>query len=773
MARVYAEATEFSAKHPDDTAVFAFEASFGPPSARRFVRFETGLKAFRELPLKKEETTVASGRLARGPRPGPPAATFPIQVDGAAPRLGHSKPAVRDTSPAAATLSSLEGPGANVRPQAGDKRRAEGPIKLESEARPKVPFRGGGKHCIFVTQDVPCTEAPLAFGPGVCRNHFGRIPVVPVTSIRGLYELMMYASFVLEKMHSTAWTTDALTLRNATLFRGPAPWTHHERFICPSLDGLQDEAEEALSFGFVLSVCGPEATLKHRFPLAEWTCAPSVTVVADPTATWETLAEDRPFSAYGPIAVRTLKLAGPPAYELLQAEFGEAWHCDIAIDAELVQTPVHVSRLRTSPWALTLMNAQTPCGQATSTFFSYVKTARKPFASFFDGSYTCLNAADLRKRLEDDFNARDEVLRDNVQLAFFEEPAESSGHKAAELLYPTFCFCTLPSVSPHYLGTAGKDSLPKDRRTVVHMLQRSTKRIDAIALVRLVPLPALVGDPTKKRTASCDEARIAHVVQSYSHAKLGNTPTLMLLVDVLVSRPGTGGAGRKLLQMLWTAVGARFTSPSRPVVFCLSFTNTELGALYGATVIEDGKTLQPISLECAAPYMVYCRDTSAHTEGHPAELRLSTALGVAKSNPALAPRHTGLDAFIEAHDTLKASIVKALKAPETLVDTLGAACGAAAAASCALATFTPSVGAFTEQEQEATLRRTIATVRAHILFTLNSSSPRIIEETFRSSMLIERATAAFQAELPEALVRQNQKIRVEKPHGMPVLSNGL
>jgi len=747
LAAFAEKATEFCAAHPDFHAFFSFTSAYNTAAGRRYFKVETGDTATPPasaplLDLGREEKTGGTKRRigqvlgsstsvsSPAPAPAPPSLTNP-----------NARTKRAAAAAASVDLDALQREidshlGSPVRP----------PVQLPSPPPttmvPKLKT-STLKTCIW-NEGTACAGGVVAFS--MCRKHFQLVPVVQQHVHRALYELMAFSVFMLGS-NRVSFCAGPQTSRNMALFKGPAPWTSTEvLLVSPAVKALV--TLDWASYGFLAVPTPKGCMLQHS-------SAPGETWGGKtPTLEWEistlptkTLGGE----AYGPVAdVKRLDLEADT--EQITARFGEDWHCNIEVDEPQAGFAHHV---RTAPYAYT-HTSRAPISQVLTNYFSQVRTAAVPIKSSFDGSYACLNSQPLLQKLQDDFNRTPYADATGIHLEFAAEPLFESD-ASETLILPTFAFCTLPAVSPHYLGTQHKDAPSRDRRTVVHLFTKTSTgpRLDAIALVRLVGLPACTSAKIPSRTPSSDEIKAADELRRFSAESLGGTETTMFLVDVLSSRPGTK-AGKVLLQSLWKAVGARFTSAAKPVLMTLSFTNSELSKLYCSVDIEDGKTFVPTSLTSSAPFLVFYRTTHADPPEEVA-LRISGTAGLCKTNPCLP---TAMEAWkqrvggiVEAHETLKNALSTALKTPLTFVTEAGTAAGKAAAAVCALSdtlisTSSNRCEADMAAEYEAAIKRSIAASRAHIVSTLCASSPHVIESAFKSTDMWTAASTAFFAALP-------------------------
>lgn len=766
------KATEFCAAHPEFHGFFSFTAAYDTAAGRRFFKVETGDTAtpapFAPAAHVGQEDRVAGHKRRFGAQAPPAlsAAPPPPTAQGAS----HSQSTRTYPKRATAPLVDLDALQREVDSHLGSPVPPPLPPPTTSLASPKLKT-STLKTCIWHEKGTACAGGVVAFS--MCRKHFQTVPVVPQTVHRALYELAAFSVYLFNT-HRVSFCAGPETSRNMALFKGPAPWTFSETFLVSRLDALLGSAE-VKACNFVLTfVSDDEAQLTHAHAPGEtWDGK-------EPTLTWKVrklptkalLGE-----AYGPVAdVKRLDL--DPDTEQITERFGVNWHCNIEVDQPQEGFATHVL---TAPYAYTHAS-RPPLSQTITSYFSQIRSSGLPMKSSFDGSFACLNSQPLLQMLQDDFNSSSHADTAGISLAFAAEPPFESD-ASETLILPTFAFCTLPAVSPHYLGTQHKEALPRDRRTVVQLFTKTATgpRLDAIALVRLVGLTACTTTKMPSRTASSDEIKAADELRRYSAESLGGTETLMFLVDVLSSRPGTK-AGKTLLQSLWNAVGARFTSAAKPVLMTLSFTNAELSKLYCSVDIEDGKTFVPTSLSSAAPFLVFHRTTHADPPETVA-LRISATAGLCKTNPCLP---TAMEAWkqrvggiVEAHEALKNALTTALKTPLTFVSDAGAAVGKAAAATCALSdtlisTSSNRCEADIPAEYEAAIKRSIAAARAHVVSTLCASSPHIVESAFKSAELWTAASTAFSAALPALKAVELERFAKRKSLAdMRALGHGL
>jgi hypothetical protein len=769
------KASAFCAAHPGFHAFFSFTSAFDSAAGRRFFKVETGDTATPapfapvEQPANPERTAGAKRRLIPAASASAPSPAFTALTN---PNTTGRSLTKRATSAPSVDLDALqkeidEKLGTPVRPPPPP------PLPLALTAKSKTALN---KTCIWVHEGTACTGSIAAFC--LCRKHFQTVPVVQQSVHRALFELMAFSVNLLTS-HKIAFCAGPTTARNMALFKGPAPWTSSETLLVARLESAVLTSADLSATGFVLvRTSATEYVLTHASAPGEtWKGkTPSLTWIFSKLPT-KGLGGD----AYGPVTdVKRLELEDDT--KQIVERFGEHWHCDIEVDEA---AEGFAARVPTAPYAYTHM-ARSPLPQALTSYFAHLKSGAATFKSSFDGSFACLNSQPLLDMLQADFNATPYAAGTGISLALAAEPPFEAD-TAETLVLPTFAFCTLPAVSPHYLGTQpGKDAAPRDRRTVVQLFTASATgpRLDAIALVRLVSLPACTTTKLPTRAAPSDEVKAADELRRFSAEALGGTETLMFLVDVLTSRPGTK-AGKTLLQSLWKAIGARFTSPAKPVLMTLSFTNAELSKLYCGIDIEDGKSFAPTSLSSSAPFLVFHRTThveppdaaaaaapAAAAAAAPAEvLRISSTAGLCKTNPCLP---TAMEAWkqrvggvVEAHEALKNALATALKTPATFVSDAGAAVGKAAAATCALAdtlisTSSNRCAEDIAAEYDAAIKRSIAASCAHVVSTLCASSPHIVETAFKSPDMWTAASTAFHAALPALKTTEAERLLKRK-----------
>jgi hypothetical protein len=498
------KATAFCTAHPEFRGFFSFTSAFDTAAGRRFFKVETGDTAtpapFTPLgDIMRDEKTAGTKRRFTGTS-GAAAAPAPSTN----PNTTRTLPKRAAAAAAASSDVDLDALQQEIDGKLGSPVRPLGPPPPPPPPTSLSRVKStSSKSCIW-HEGTTCTGSVVAFS--LCRKHFQTIPVVQQTVHRALYELMAFSVFILNS-NKIAFCAGPQTSRNMALFKGPAPWTSTETLLVTRTDVAHASVDWASS-GFVCEITPTTLVLKHA-------SAPGETWGGStPSLEWKVSKVSKTLlgEAYGPVAdVKRMDLEEDT--KQITARYGETWHCNIEVDEPQAGFAHHV---RTAPYAYTHV-ARPPLTQVLTSYFAQVRSAAVPIKSSFDGSFACLNSQPLLTMLQDDFNATPFAVDAGIALAMAAEPPFESD-AAETLILPTFAFCTLPAVSPHYLGTQHKDAPPRDRRTVVQLFTKTdgNSRLDAIALIRLVGLPACSTTKMPSRTASSDEIKAADELRRFS-----------------------------------------------------------------------------------------------------------------------------------------------------------------------------------------------------------------------------------------------------------------